>query len=86
MGKRITKRSKQFDKALKHIKDKSLKIKIWKQIEKINENPAIGDFLSYDLKGKRKIYIGSFRIIYIYDKKDNIIKFLDFDKRSKIYK
>ena len=77
---------KKFKKVIKHIKDTQLKEKIKKQIEKISEDPAVGDFLSYNLKGKRKIYIGSFRIIYLYDKKNNIIKFLDFDKRSKIYK
>ena len=84
MGKRITKRSKEFDRALKHIKNKSLKEKISKQIKKIIDNPEVGEFLKYR-KFERKIYIKPYRLIYSYDKKKDIIYLLDFDKRDKIY-
>ena len=85
MGKRITKRSKEFDRVLKHIKDGNLKEKIAKQIKKIIDNPEIGEFLKYR-KFERKIYIKPYRLIYSYDKSKDIIYFLDFDKRDKIYK
>jgi len=85
MGKRITKRNKEFDKALKHIKNKFLKERISKQVKKIIGNPEIGEFLKYR-KFERKIYIKPYRLIYSYDKKKNIIYLLDFDKRDKIYK
>jgi len=86
MDERVVERSKQFDKSLKHIKDKNLRIRIGKQIEKIIKNPQIGDFLSYGLKGNRKIYIPPFRLIYFYDKEKNLIKLLDFEKRDKVYR
>jgi len=38
MGKAVTERALKFDKALKHIKNKDLKIRIWKQIRKIIKN------------------------------------------------
>ena len=83
MGKKIIKRAKRFDKALKHIKDKDLKIKIWKQIEKIIENPEIGKPLRYK-KGERAIYIKPFRLIYVV-RGDEII-LLKFDHRKRVYK
>jgi len=85
MGKRIV-RTKRFDDSLKHIKDKGLKVRIWKQIKKIIKEPSIGDFLSYERRGERKIYVGPFRLLYSYDKNSDTIYLLDFDKRDRIYK
>ena len=82
MGKRITKRTKRFDKALKHIKDRNLKIKIWKQIKKIIENPEIGKPLRYK-RGERSLYIKPFRLLYVI-RGDEII-LLKFDHRKKVY-
>ena len=79
-------KEQKFEKAIKHIKDKSLKEKIKKQIKKILENPEIGDFLSYDRKGERKIYIPPFRLIYKHDKEKEAIILINFEHRSKVYK
>lgn len=73
----ISIRTVKFDKELKHIKDKNLKIKIWKQIEKIIENPEIGKPMKYQRKGTREVYIKPFRLSYAYLKEENKIIFLD---------
>tara|TARA_Y100000034_G_C6527709_1_gene227316 strand:+ start:203 stop:457 length:255 start_codon:yes stop_codon:yes gene_type:complete len=76
----------KFKKEIERIKDGALKERVKKQIRKIIESPEIGDFLSYDFKNKRKMYVHPFRIIYFYDKEKDLIKFLDFDKRKNVYK
>ena len=76
----------KFKKAIKHIKDLVLKERIKKQIKKIIENPETGDFLGYDKKNERKIYIPPFRLLYNYNKEKGLITIIDFDHRDKIYK
>jgi len=76
----------KFKKSIKHIKDPVLKERIKKQIRKSIENPEIGDFLSYDKKNERKIYIPPFRLLYSYNKEKDLITIIDFDHRDKIYK
>lgn len=78
-------REPKFDKNIKKIKDNKLKERVKKQIKKIIENPETGDFLKYR-KNERKIYIPPFRLLYAYDKKENKLYLIDFDKRDKIYK
>jgi len=74
-----------FKHAIKHIKNNSLKERINKHIENIINNPEIGKFLKYR-KFERKIYIPPYRLIYFYNKEENKIYLLDFDKRDKIYR
>ncbi|KAF5432460.1 mRNA-degrading endonuclease RelE, toxin component of the RelBE toxin-antitoxin system [Candidatus Methanophagaceae archaeon] len=50
-----------------------LKIKL----KKILENPEIGKTMRYARKGTRELYIGSFRLSYVYLKSENKIIFLD---------
>ena len=83
MGKAITERALKFDKALKHIKNKDLKIKIWKQISKIIEDPEIGKPMRYIRKGTREVYIQPFRLSYTYIKEENKIIFLDLYHKDK---
>jgi len=86
MGKRIIDKSKSFDKAIKHLKDKTTKIRLWKKISKIIEDPTIGDFLKNNKKGVRKICIPPFRLLYRYHKEGDRIELIDFDNRDKIYR
>ena len=82
MGERlIIERTQQFDKSLKHIKDKGLKIKIWKQIEKILKNPEIGKPLRNARKGTREMYVKPFRLSYAYF--ENKILFLELYHKDK---
>ncbi len=80
-------RSRSFEKYVKKYKKDRLTIeRLQKQIQKIVENPEIGNFLTGNKKGERKIYIPPFRLLYAYDKKEDILYLLDFDKRDIIYK
>lgn len=78
-------RKPDFKKNIKKIKDNKLKERIKKQIIKIIENPETGEFLKYR-PHERKIYIPPFRLLYAYNKKENKIYLIDFDKRDKVYK
>ena len=71
----INTRTEKFDKTLKSIKNRGLKIKIWKQIEKVIENPEIGKPMKHERKGTREVYIKPFRLSYCYLEKKII--FLD---------
>ena len=66
-----------FEKKVRKIKDKSLKIKIKKKILKIIDSPEIGKPMRYSRKGIREVYIPPFRLSYLYIKNDEKIVFLD---------
>ena len=68
---------KNFKKYFSKIKDKSLKIKIQKQIKKISENPELGKPMRNIRKGTREVYIKPFRLSYMYLKNKNMIYVLD---------
>ena len=74
-----------FEKNIKKIKDAKLKERVKKQIRKIIENPETGKFLKYR-PHERKVCIPPFRLLYAYDKKEDKIYLIEFDKRNKIYK
>ena len=73
-----------FLKQLKKIKDKALKERLKKQLEKIVENPFIGKPLSYALRGERTVRVGMFRIVYSFN--NNTIIFLKIKHRKKVYR
>ncbi|MAE42940.1 hypothetical protein CMO93_04155 [Candidatus Woesearchaeota archaeon] len=83
MGERVTERNPKFDKVLKHIKNKNLKIRIWKQISKIIDNPEVGKPMRNVRKGTREVYITPFRISYAYIESENKIIFLDLYHKDK---
>mgnify|MGYP001562406843 CR=1 FL=1 len=56
-----------FKKKFQKIKDKSVKEKIIKQIQKIKDNPEIGKPMKYSRKGTRELYISPFRLSYQID-------------------
>lgn len=67
-----------FERAVKKIKDNSIKQQIEKHLFKIKENPEIGKPMQYERKNTREVYIGSFRLSYAYAKEINEIIILDF--------
>ena len=78
MEKRLTiKQSERFSKILEQIKDKQLKLKIFKQVEKILLNPNVGKPMTHIRKGTRELYIKPFRLSYCYSEADNEITLLD---------
>ena len=46
------------------IKDRTLKERVIKQIQKIKNNPEIGKPMMYGKKGTRELYISPFRLSY----------------------
>ncbi|MBU1199161.1 MAG: type II toxin-antitoxin system RelE/ParE family toxin [Nanoarchaeota archaeon] len=60
-----------------------LKLKIYKQVEKIIENPLIVKPMRYERKGTRELYIKPCRLSYAYNEKEKIIILLDlFHKKE----
>lgn len=53
-----------FRKKFTKIKDNSIKNKIIKQIEKIEENPELGKPMKYSRKGSRELYVSPYRLSY----------------------
>lgn len=53
--------------------------------EEIRENPFLGKPLLRELFGKYSYRVGPYRIIYIIDKKDKLIKVLTAGHRSSVY-
>jgi len=54
-------------------------------IEEIKEDPFTGKPLLRELFGKYSLKVGPYRIIYIVDKKDKIVKILTAGHRSIVY-
>ncbi|MBU0907265.1 MAG: type II toxin-antitoxin system RelE/ParE family toxin [Nanoarchaeota archaeon] len=71
------KTSEKFERILDKI-DKSLKIQIDKQIDKIIANPEVGKPMRNVRKGTRELYVGPLRLSYFYDKNTDTAILLDF--------
>lgn len=68
--------SERFERISEKI-DKSLKLRLKKLIIKVLEDPQIGKPMRYSRKGTREVYVGSFRLSYAYNEKEDILEFLD---------
>lgn len=60
-------------------------------LRKINDIIRSGDIehyknLRYNMKDSKRVHIGSFVLVFQYDKRKNMINFDDFDHHDKIYK
>jgi len=75
--------TENFEREVKKIKDKGLKLKLGKQIDKISENPDFGKPLRYDHKGERTIYVKPYRLLYKVEGDKLIL--LRFDHRNHVY-
>ena len=69
--------TKEFKQTFFKIKDKLLKDKVIKQIEKIKTNPEVGKPMRYCRRGTRELYISPFRLSYEYSKDKNRVYILD---------
>ena len=82
----------QFENALETIlqkikkKDYILYQRIIHKILEISKNPELGKPLRNVLKGKRRVHVGSFVLVYSIDKKNETIIFLDFKHHDKVYR
>tara|TARA_Y100000310_G_scaffold337112_1_gene423320 strand:- start:9 stop:254 length:246 start_codon:yes stop_codon:yes gene_type:complete len=75
--------SDEFKKEFKKIKNKDIRLKIIKQLKKLDQSPKSGKPLRYDLKGHRTIRVAPYRIVYRIEKDSIIINC--FDHRKDVY-
>jgi len=73
----------KFEHDVKKIRDKNLKEKLQKQIEKVAENPNLGKPLRYALKGEWSIHVKPYRLIYKVEGDKLIL--LRFEHRKEVY-
>jgi len=66
-----------FEKLFSKIKESAIKEKLIKLFYKIRDNPEIGKPMMYNRKGTREVYVGSYRLSYVYSKDEGEIIFLD---------
>jgi len=76
--------SKEFKTEYKKIKNKRTRLKILKQIKKLENNPETGKPLKHELKNHRSLRIPPHRIIYRIEENKIIINC--FENRDKVYK
>ena len=83
----MIKATKEFERTFKDLtkKDKQLKERIIKSIEKLRDNPYSGKPLSYDLSGLRSLRVGKYRVIYKIDEKNRIIWLISVGHRKDVY-
>ena len=75
--------SDEFRKEFQKIKDQTVRLRIIKQLKKLEHMPDAGKPLSYNLRNHRSIRISPFRIIYKLEGNSIIINC--FDHRKEVY-
>lgn len=75
--------SEEFKKEFRKIKNKDTRLKIIKQLKKLEKSPKSGKPLRHNLKSHRTIRIAPFRIIYRIEKNSLIVNC--FDHRNDVY-
>ena len=60
--------------------------KISKAIEKIEQQPLIGEKLAGEFAGQLKIYAWPYRVIYLFLAKEGVVTILEIGHRQGIYK
>jgi len=73
----------KFERDVRGIKDKGVKKKLQKQIDKVADDSEVGKPLRYNLKGEWPIYVRPYRIIYKVEGDKLIL--LRFEHRKEVY-
>ncbi len=76
--------SEEFRREYKKIRDSSLRKRLLKVLKKLKERPEAGKPLKYGYKGKRRIRIGHFRLVYSIE--GDILMVSSLQHRKKAYK
>jgi len=71
-----------FEKKFKKIKDKTFKLQVIKQIEKLKTNPELGKPMKNVRKGTRELYVQPYRLAYTWNKDTVLILMLDIYHRD----
>ena len=69
--------NRDFLKQISKIRNKAVKDKIKKQIEKIIQNPDIGKPMRYSRKFTREVYVAPYRLAYAFLPQENKMIFLE---------
>jgi len=69
-----------------HKKDKVIYEHIKKRLKILADQPELGKPLRNVMKGRRRVQIGSFVLIYSIDKNDNKITLISFEHHDDAYK
>ena len=79
-------RSPTFDRKFKKLteKDRGLKDRLINKISQILDNPEIGDFKRYDLRGVQGVHVNPFVILYRVS--GDTIDFVNIDHHDKVYR
>ena len=84
------KTSKNFDRILFKLqkKDKQLYENLFNKMNEILNIPKIEHYknLRYDMKEYKGVHVGSFVVVFKYDKVSDVVFFADFDHHDNIYK
>ncbi len=84
------KTSKNLDRILVKLqkKDKTLYENLLNKIDEVINSPDIGHYknLRYDLKECKRVHVGSFVLVFKYDKQNDFVYFDDFDHHDNIYR
>lgn len=69
-------------------KDKQIFEQIMGKIEEVITSSDVEHYknLRYNLKDQKRVHIGSFVLVFGFDKNKNLISFEDFDHHDNIYK
>jgi len=74
----------RFERELRKLRDKAIKDRVKKQIEKVLDSPEIGKPLRFALKQERSIYVPPYRLIYAVQ--GETLYLLRFEHRKAVYR
>lgn len=66
--------------------DKRYQRAITSALKRLEENPELGKPLGYDLKGKLRLRVSRYRIVYNIDHKAKIVTVLIIEHRKDVYR
>lgn len=77
--------TKQAEKSLKKLPLSGQK-KIAKAIEKLIENPLVGEKLKGEFEGQYKLVAWPYRVIYIFSSEEKLVTIVEIGHRQGVYK
>ena len=67
-------------------KDRSLYQRVVHKIIEVSENPEMGKPLRNVLRGKWRVHVGSFVLVYTINQENEMVIFLAFEHHDKVYR
>jgi len=76
--------TRKFETELKKLRDRAVRERVKKQIEKVLENPEAGKPLRFELRGERSLRIPPYRLIYALE--GDTLYLLRLESRKTVYR